>query len=255
MKFLRFLKSKTFFKHISLMIIVSVVLIWLTMKFLDIYTHHGESVTVPDYTGLYVDELEEYRQDDNFRFEISDSVHDATKEKGTIVTQVPLPNSNVKKNRKIYLTIIASSPEKVSMPNLKDITLRQAVAVLETYGLKLGNKEFVPDLGETIMKQKYKGKIIKEGDEIPKGSEIDLVIGKGLGKVKVSVPQLVGKKRREVVSILNESSLNIGAEMFDNKDTVNVRVYKQRPSRNDMVRAGSTVDLWYQSEDKFDDKD
>ena len=87
MSLIRFIFSKKFYKHLIIAIVLTVVFVFIILKLLDFYTNHGESITVPDFTGLSVGELDEYSPNRNFRFEIIDSIHDPTKEKGSAIAQ------------------------------------------------------------------------------------------------------------------------------------------------------------------------
>jgi eukaryotic-like serine/threonine-protein kinase len=249
MKVNSFFRSMHFWKHLALIVVAGFVFIWLTMFFLRIYTFHGQSIEVPDFSGKTMKEVKELRESRHYNFVIVDSVYDNSKVPGSVVSQLPLPGSHVKKGRTVYLTTIAFTAEKTKLPNLVDFTSRQASALLETHGLKVGKIEFVPDVGQTVIKAKYKGKEIPWGTVINKGEKIDLVIGKGKGATDVYVPKLVGKKRAKAIQMINEAGFNVGSEIFANpKDTVNVRVVKQRPKyeKDKEINMGESIDLWYE---------
>ncbi len=258
MSFFKILKSKRFLTNLAAIIVLTIIVIWGILKFLDFYTLHGKFITVPDFTGLTEDDLDKFSSDRYLKYIIVDSIHDNSKEKGSVIAQDPLPNTKVKDNRKIYLTIVAKQPEKVDMPNLVDLTLRQATATLEIYGLRLGALEYIPDIAKNaVLKQKYKGEIIVPETRIEKGSIIDLILGEGLKHEKTKVPFLLGMTREEAIKNLKESSLNIGSEIFKNiDDTANARVYKQKPAcyKNNYLYLGQSIDLWYKSNKKFDFK-
>jgi eukaryotic-like serine/threonine-protein kinase len=251
-----FIKSRIFFIHLGLSLVATIVIIWLSTLFLGVFTLHNQDITVPDLTGLKTEELDEYLGDRHLEYEIIDSVFDSNGKKGTVISQDPEANSKVKKGRKIYITVIAKLPDRTTVPDLKDLTLRQAIAVLETYGLKVGKLQYVPDIAKNaILKQNFKGKPIEAGSMIEKGSSIDLVLGRGEKNEKASIPFLLGKSREEAIRLINEYSLNVGEETFeDGADTTNARVYKQRPaySKKSELSLGSSVDIWYKSEKKFD---
>lgn len=254
-----FLKSRIFFKHLLLaigLVFVTIFLIILSLKF---YTHHGQSFTVPDFTGLMPDELEKFAKDNGFEFVVVDSIYDIKRPKGSIISQDPYPNAKVKHSRTIYLTVVSDIPEKVSMPNLIDLSLRQTTSLLETYGLQVGTLEYKPDIARNaVLEQKYKGKSIIAGELIKKGSRIDLVLGQGTGGDLMTVPFLLGKKQSEVLKIIIASSLNIGNEVFeDGKDTSHARVYKQSPAYGSgkPVNMGQTIHVWYRSDKKFNFND
>jgi beta-lactam-binding protein with PASTA domain len=67
------------------------------------------------------------------------------------------------------------------MPNLRDLSLRQATSLLETYGMKVGSVITVPSVGKAVVEQYYKGYVIAPGEKIPQGSVITLQIGNGKG--------------------------------------------------------------------------
>ncbi len=249
MSVFKFIKSKHFWKHLGLIILVFGILLWLTFKFLNFYTFHGQSIEVPDLSGFTLEEVKEMEESKPYRFEVVDSVYDNTKTPGSITGQIPLPGSNVKKGRKIYLTIIALLPEKTILPNLIDFSARQAVALLETHGLKVGRIEYVPDIGRTVLKAKRKGKVIPWGSEINKGEKIDLVIGKGKGDGEAYIPNLIGESREDAINMINDAGLNLGAEIFaDKNDTINVFVVRQNPAykKESKLNLGETIDLWYE---------
>ncbi|MDP4240800.1 MAG: PASTA domain-containing protein [Bacteroidota bacterium] len=254
--FIEFIKSRIFLRHLLVSVLITIALLFAVFQILAVYTFHGSEVTVPDYEGLTLNELKASATYSDFDFVVVDSVYDPHKEKGTIVTQDPLPNSKVKQHRKIYLTVIASVPEKVSMPDLKDLTLRQAIATLQTYGLQLGRTELVPDIGtNAVLKQMFQGHEVKPGTMMEKGAVIDLVLGQGLGGTRIKVPFLIGMTRSAVLKLLSADSLYVGAEIYmDKKDTVNARVYKQSPAYSSglYLNIGQSIDLWFKSDESFD---
>jgi beta-lactam-binding protein with PASTA domain len=256
MSLIGFFKSRQFLINLALAIVLTLVILFGTLKFLKVFTHHGTSVTMPDMTGLYFEELEDYAMEGNFEYLVSDSVYMPFKEKGTILNQDPLPGSKVKEGRTVYLTIVKTLPEQVEMPDLVDLTLRQARSILETYGLKLAKLEYKPDIGtDVILEQKYKGKTIDPGTRLNKGSNIVLVISEAANSERVAVPFLIGMKRSKALELLHEHSLNLGAEIYDDeKDTAIVKVYMQSPraSGKKYISRGQAVDVWYKSPDKFD---
>ena len=251
-----FLKSRVFFRHLLVSVIITFLLLFGIFQILGVYTFHGREVKVPDFTGLTLTELKSSATFSDFEFVVVDSVYDPQKEKGTIVTQDPLPNSKVKQHRKLYLTVIASVPEKVSMPDLKDLTLRQAIATLQTYGLQLGQTEKVPDIGtNAVLKQMYQGREVRPGTMMEKGATIDLVIGSGMGGNRIQVPFLIGMSRSAALNLLAADSLYMGAEIYmDTKDTINARVYKQSPvfAPGLLLNTGQSIDIWFKADESFD---
>lgn len=177
-----FLKSKTFLIHLFLYLLFVALLSWAALKALGIYTHHGEKISVPDFSNLKTEELSSFITDKKLRYQIIDSVHDPEIKGGIVIRQDPEKDASVKETRIIYLTVSAKMPPLVRMPNLVDASLRQAQSLLEVYGLKLGKIEYRHDVCvNCVLAQLQNGKEIKPGAMLAKGSRIDLILGKGEG--------------------------------------------------------------------------
>lgn len=245
----QFLKSKTFFLHLTIYTLVVGLLLWIILSWLSAYTNHGESIKVPDFNGVKTAELDKIVEGQNLSYLIIDSVWDAKAKKGTVIRQEPEANAEVKEGRTIYLYITSTQPPAVQMPKLIDRSLRQAIAMIQTYGFKLDNNiKYVPDqCANCVLEQLVKGKRIQPGENVPKGTVISLVVGQGLGNEEVGIPCLQGLTRKEAMAKLAEASLNIGAIAFDNpKDTSQARVYRQIPScsKSSSAKLGGSVDLF-----------
>lgn len=55
-EFFSFKTNKYFWVNILVMIVAVVLIVFGVMKWLDVYTRHGEAVVVPDVKGMTVDE-------------------------------------------------------------------------------------------------------------------------------------------------------------------------------------------------------
>lgn len=256
MNFVQFITTKTFLKHLGISLLLLILISWAVLASLKIYTHHGESVDVPNYIGRSMAEISRLESSKDLEIVVVDSVYDITKPRGTVISQDPLPKSHVKGNRKIYITLISSTHEQIKMPDLVDLSLRQATAILQTYGLRLGSIRQVPDIANNaVLRQLYQGRPIEKGTMIPKGGSIDLVVGSGTGGDKVQIPFLIGKTRQEALMEIRRTSLNKGTETFEQgADSLNARVYQQNPpfAVGRYVSMGQSVNLIYRSSKEFD---
>lgn len=249
MSVISFIKTKTFVKHFLLAVLSALLLFWIVFKIAGSYTMHGETVTVPNFSGVKLAELDNFTSGKEIKYVVIDSLYDLKQPPGVVVKQDPEPNSQVKNNRTIYLYVTSQTPPQVEMPKLVDRSVRQAVAMIETYGLKVGKTEFKPDqCSNCVLEQLVKGKRIEPGTTIPKGTVIDLVVGKGLTSQYVAIPYLIGMTRGQALEKLTEASLKEGAINFDGKvDSLKARVYRQSPSysKNKTVSLGSGIDIFY----------
>jgi beta-lactam-binding protein with PASTA domain len=180
MDFIRFLFTKKFLKHLLLATGIFIILLWITLQFLSWYTHHNDYLIVPDFRSQNLNELKVNEAYKNYQFSVIDSLFDPDKPKGSVLTQDPFPGSKVKKDRTIYLTTTSFVPEKTTMPDLRDLTLRQAQTMIETAGLKLGKLQYIRSFDEdAVQNQFYKGRVIRPGTSLDKGSVITLTVGMG----------------------------------------------------------------------------
>jgi beta-lactam-binding protein with PASTA domain len=190
------------------------------------------------------------------RFVIADSIFIQGEKPGTVVSQNPSPNTRVKENRTIFLTINAFNPEKVKMPNIVGLSFRLAETTLLNNGLKLGARIYVPDIGKDyVLRQLYHGrnKDIAPGTLILKGSSIDLALSFGEGSTLIEVPdlkRLTLSKARDAISNLY---INLGAIIYDGtsetrEDSLNAVIYKQSPGYGSSVKSGNEIDIWLTSD-------
>ncbi len=252
MTLLQFLASKTFWKHLGLAVVITGLIILITFLSLRIYTHHGQAISVPDFRGLKIEEAQELADDYDLRLEIIDSVFYNTRPKGSVIDQSPTVDFKVKKDRRIFITTNAFAPEEVKMPNVVGVSHRQAKAILQNRGLEIGKLIHVPDIAiNNVLKQQFEGKQIEPGTSIPKGSKIDLVLGKGLSDQRITLPNLEEYTVTEARDRLLRAALNLGATIYDEsiddfQDSLNAKVWRQYPTyrKNRTIRLGSSVDIW-----------
>lgn len=252
MNFWRFLTTKKFFKHLGIAALVTIVLLFGTMVWLRIYTLHAHTITVPDLSGLTLEEVDDVTSSRQLRFEIVDSVFSSEMPRGTVLKQNPKANSQVKKNRNIFLTMNAVNPETVSMPMLVGLSIRQARLALQNAGLLLGEITYRPDYAiNNVLQQYYSDSVINEGTEVTKGSVIDLELGMGLSNEMTRVPDLVGLGLIEASELIADYYLNIGAITFDEsvveaEDSAEAFIWRQYPEFEEFRRLnmGLEVDIW-----------
>ncbi|HNQ82157.1 MAG TPA: PASTA domain-containing protein [Bacteroidales bacterium] len=246
---LSFLVKKNFYIHFGISVILTIALLLIVISLLKVYTRHGEAYIVPDLTGKEYDRLFEIEETNVFQFIVTDSVFDNSLLPGSVIKQNPSPGSKAKEGRTIYLTIVSYTPKMSRMPELKDLTVRQAVTTLRTGGLKIRKLVFTPHFaGNSVLGQYFEGDTLLAGTEILEGSEIDLLAGLGENR-SIRVPIVMGLTRDEARSALQMASLNAGKEHYlDRKDPMHSRVYRQFPSWQEDLYPGDSVTLYFRSD-------
>jgi beta-lactam-binding protein with PASTA domain len=252
----QFLKEKNFYINLLIILLLCIVILWITFRILDRYTRHDKVYSMPNFIGQDYREVKREHSKD-FHFILIDSVYPKGQQPGSIYQQDPLPGSKIKRGRNVYAIIVAVTPEKTIMPNLKNLSLREAIGRLESSGLEVDYLEYQDySYKNNVIDQYYEGRPISEGTELVKGSKIMLKVGIGQDKSKVKVPNLIGKPALEAKRILNLAGLNLGSETFEDKDSIQYMcIRRMTPGPSSWpVKAGTYIDVTYHSSKTMDFK-
>ncbi len=216
------------------------------------YTRHGQTEKVPDLRALSMEEASATLLKLGLKAEVIDSVYNDEAPKGTVVSQDPDSGKFVKRDRTVYLVMNAVQPKMLNMPNLVNLSKRQAISVLDIIGLKVAGMEYRPDpCMDCVVAQLYQGAPIAADERIRKGEAITLVLGKGQQGEQVPVPDVMGMGFAEMKAVLDLASLNLGLVVEvkgcnTGCDTALAKVVRQSPSPGPdvLISPGGLVDVW-----------
>jgi beta-lactam-binding protein with PASTA domain len=173
-----------------------------------------------NFVDMNVIEANKLARKKSFNMVVSDSTFVVGKEGGTIVLQNPKAGAEVKKGRKVYVTITKFDPDKIKvseLPVLYGNDFNQKMVELGYKGLKckIRTKKF--DRGEPnhILEVYYKGKlivdqIIVESDvAINKGETLEFIVSEREGGEFI-IPKLTCLTLDEAEFLLSSQELAIG---------------------------------------------
>ena len=176
--FFSFKNNRFFWLNLIAMPIVVIAVILGVLNWLDTYTHHGESIIVPNVNGLPLKHAENELSKKTLKIEVVDSNYVKGMPAGAILDQKPAGGSKVKKGRTIYLTINTEEAPKVAIPDIIDnSSFRQAEARLRALGFKMTEPEFIEGEKDWIYGVKYNGKQLSTGEKIPREAVLTLCVG------------------------------------------------------------------------------
>lgn len=245
-KQLAYLRTRTFRRNLIAALITVAALILLVFFSLRIYTRHGETQPVPELKGMLIDDAIKVLRAESFDYEL-DSVYQMDATPGLVIEQDPAPDTQVKKNRTLYLTIITRTAPDTPFPDLIEKTFIESRAILTSYGLKLGDTTYIADIArDVVLEARFGGQPINAGRTIPKGSIVDLVLGDGRGANQVEVPNLSGLTLQEARFALRGASLSLGTVRYQGTITDSLRavVIEQSPAPGeDMVSIGAPIGI------------
>ncbi len=250
-------QKKGFFNHwivrnLLICVILVVVMVVGAMVFLNVATKHNQELVVPDFSNMTVPEAEALAAQSGMRVEVTDSVFVKRMKKGAVRDQNPVPGAKVKEGRRILLIINAMDSKKVTVPDLVGLSMRQAIAELQSRGLVLGNLIYVEDMAtNNVLRQLCGNREIDPGTSVDSETVIDLVVGLNPDTAASTyVPDVVGKRYISAVDLVHKQSLNIKALRFDDSvksydDSLNAVVYRQIPEASEIpVNLGDDVSLY-----------
>lgn len=171
---------RTVLLNILAMALVVVVVPYLVLMWLDSYTHHGESYAVPDVCGMQLEDAKQLLRDNHLDLEIVDYKYKKGAAENEVVEQNPVANSKVKEGRKIMLTMSSTALPMAIIPSVIDnCSLREAEARLKSSGFVVLGTEVIRGEKEWVYAVKYDGRKLSNGESVPKGAGLVIVMGSG----------------------------------------------------------------------------
>jgi hypothetical protein len=175
----RFFKLPVYVHILSVTAFFCVIVI-LFLHRLDAYTNHNQAVIIPDVKGLQVEDAVPLFEKNMLRYVIIDSIFSKEVKPGAIVELMPEVNSKVKKNRIVYITINAKTEEMAPLPDVKDISYRQAYAIIKSRGfINVEIKYVSSEFRDLAIGVEYGGKFVQPEARIPLNAKLTLVLGDG----------------------------------------------------------------------------
>lgn len=210
-KFQNLFSSKKFYATVSALIAAgALLLLLLDFVLMPAYTNYDEGVTVPDVTKLELTEADSLLSIYGLRFEVSDRRSNSAFPADYVIDQTPSASEIVKPNRKIYLTVNTISTPKVEVPEVVNLSLRNAKIQLQNYGLSVGTVSYESS--------RFKSSVLRQsvpaGKTVPKGTVVNLAVSDGLGQKMVDVPNIIGARLAEAQQMLRSAGLRVGEIRF-----------------------------------------
>ena len=213
-------------------------------------TRHGARRTVPDLSGVQLDQAQRIARKHDLQLHINDSLFVPAYEGGIVLDQLPEGGVEVKPGRTVYITINSFRQKMVPVPYVAGRSLRQAKNMLEIAGLEIDELVYRADMATNYVLDEYcDGRPVAATSKIEAelGSGVTLYVGVEGGYGTTVVPRLVGFPLKEAKGRLWELGLNVGKVDFDEGINLlnqkDARVYVQVPTAERSAALGSRVDL------------
>ena len=190
MKTLKKIFDPVLWLHLLGMAVV-IVLLMLGVHFgLNLYTHHGEEITVPNLNHKAYEDAVDILDDLGLEAVVVDTSYIRTLPPGCILEQMPKAGAVVKSGRIVYLTINATSQPTMPLPDIIDNSSeRNAKAKLISMGFRIGETEYIPGEDGWVYGVKVNGRSYATGQQVPINALVVLVVGNGQRNAADSVYQ------------------------------------------------------------------
>ncbi len=185
----KFVYSKIFLIQLVIAVAMIVILSYVALQWLESTTNHHQRIVVPNLSKKTLDEVEKILQEKELRYEVQDSASfNPDFPRYSVIEQNPVSGSEVKENRKIYVTLNPSGYRKIEVPDVVQQTIRQAKPKLIALGFEIGSVTYKPNIArDMVLELRHKGKRLKPGTRLMKTSTVDLVLGDGkTGSINLS---------------------------------------------------------------------
>ena len=102
------------------MVVVAVLIVFATFKWIHSFTNHGEHVEVPLVEGLISDEAMVVLKNNMLQGEITEYRYQSNLEEGAVIEQRPETGSFVKEGRTVYLVVNSGKVPMKMIPDVAD---------------------------------------------------------------------------------------------------------------------------------------
>ncbi len=263
---------KWFYRHFRIVSHIIIIGIFCLALLIVLYfglkrgTRHNETIVVPNFVGMLIDDARGVADDKSLNIVVRDSIFDVDLPGGTIVDQLPgtsdVRDVTVKPGRKIYVTINAYTRRQVDVPYVAKQTLRQALNQLERSGLTVDKLVYEADMTSTdyVEKQVVRGKEVTPSSKrtVPVGTGVTLYVTYHRNDQNTMTPRVVGLSLAKAKSTLWDHGLNVGNIKYDESvgdiiERRTARVYMQSSAIGSLQRRGSKVDIYLSADDALVD--
>lgn len=180
-EFFRKMTSRYLWLNLAAMLAVVIALCIGAQVLMGIYTHHGESIVLPDVRKHSFSDAVAVLEDLGMQVQVNDTGYVKTLPPGTVLEMLPAAGTMVKSGRIIYLTINADNTPTIALPDVIDnSSLREARAKLISMGFKVGEPQYVYGERDWVYGITVNGRHVTAGERISVESTLIIQVGNGM---------------------------------------------------------------------------
>lgn len=213
-----------------------------------------KTVTVPDFAGASYPNDAIFSDSDYCNFNISYEYSSDVPE-GEVILQSPEPNvtRRVYSNRSLCNVdlVVSLGKQKYSIPDFRDLPLREALLELKNAGVKFSISEKYSD---TVPKGKIISSSPPPDTTFTADQTVTLVLSLGVKDKYATVPKLLGLTESRATALLTEAGFTIGKISYVNSELPYGTVIFQSHTAYSFAKQGESISLSVSAGIKFTEK-
>lgn len=185
--------SKILWINVLLTILVIAGIPVIIFTSLNVYTHHGEKIEVPDVRTMSMARATSVLERCGFAVEITDSIDTKDVRPGAVYDQTPKPGAEIKSGRVVYLVTRYVNEALVEIPKLVgEHSYRETKIILQNLGFRFTEDKLIEDQDEGYLIGIYQGsKQIHTGDKVSRSMPLTLHVGCGFAQDEVVTDTII----------------------------------------------------------------
>ncbi|WP_080778023.1 PASTA domain-containing protein [Chryseobacterium phocaeense] len=224
---------------------VFVGLVWLTFRWLEYHTNHGQEIPVPNVINKSVYDAVKILEDTGLEYEVDSAEYNPKYKPFQVLKMHPLSSSRVKPGSLVRIVVNPRTWAPITVPDVINRYSGLAFQRLDQVGLKINDTIYEPSIQkDALLRILYKGNAVNPGARLPRFSVIDVVVGSGPMR-NISIPSVVGLSVKEARAVIAKSMFEVGlVEHEDGSKDESDIIYYQDPAAGDVRDQGMQIDLW-----------
>ena len=187
-EFFHKLTSRYLWLNLAAMLAVIVALCIGAQFLMGVYTHHGESIALPDVRKHSFADAVAVLEGLGMTVQVNDTGYVKALPPGTVLEMLPAAGTSVKSGRIIYLTINADNTPTIALPDIIDnSSLREARAKLISMGFKVGEPQYVYGEKDWVYGVIANGRHVTAGERVSVEATLTIQVGNGMRDASDSI--------------------------------------------------------------------
>ena len=202
----------------------------------------GDSITVPDVSGMTEDEAQSALENAGFRNISSEFTYHDSVPSGQVIGTTPEANAEATEDTEIVMQV-SKGAERKTVPNVVGQKDADAQNAIKSAGLSVGTVTY--EYSDSVAQGIVISQSVDGGKKVSAGTTVDLVISNGPEPAaKVNVPPVTGTSESNARQLIQNAGLSVGTVTYQHSSSVAAGyVIGCSPGVGSSVDEGTSVSL------------